>query len=123
MIRLSFCLRRHHGVSIEEFHRYWLDEHGPLVLCRAAALGIRRYVQGHALAGELAHELRKQRGTSEGFDGIADVWFDSLSAMLRAAASPEGRAALRALLADEKRFIDLASSSVFVVTEHVLVDL
>ena len=39
MIKLVFCLRRLPHLSREEFHRYWLDTHGPLVRERAPALG------------------------------------------------------------------------------------
>ncbi len=38
-----------------------------------------------------------------------------------AANSPEGRAAGRALLEDERRFIDLANSCLFYVREHEIV--
>ena len=27
MIKLVFCIRKSAGMSDEEFHRYWLDEH------------------------------------------------------------------------------------------------
>ena len=120
MIRLTFCLRRRPDVSEEEFHRYWLDAHGPLTLLQAEALGMRRYVQGHTLHGELNDMLTTQRGTLEPFDGIADVWFDGIDEMLAAASSPDGRLSLKTLLRDEATFIDLARSSVFLMEEHVL---
>ncbi|MGH7417889.1 MAG: EthD domain-containing protein, partial [Candidatus Rokuibacteriota bacterium] len=47
MIKLVFCLRRLPNLSREEFQRYWLDTHGPLVRQLAPALGVKRYVQVH----------------------------------------------------------------------------
>lgn len=49
MLRLIYCLRRRSDLSPEVFRRYWLEEHGPRVRQRMGALGIRRYVQLHAL--------------------------------------------------------------------------
>ncbi len=42
MIKLVYCLRRLPNLSREEFQRYWLETHGPLVRSRAQALRIRR---------------------------------------------------------------------------------
>ena len=47
MVKLTYCLRRKPGMSLEEFQRYWRDTHAPLVAESAEALGIRRYVQVH----------------------------------------------------------------------------
>jgi hypothetical protein len=37
MIDVVMCIRRKAEVSAEEFHRYWLEEHGERVRQRAAA--------------------------------------------------------------------------------------
>ena len=47
MIKIVFCVRRLPTLSPDEFYRYWLESHGPLVRRHAAALRIRRYTQGH----------------------------------------------------------------------------
>ena len=49
MIRLVFLLRRAPNLSLEEFHTYWRDTHGPLVASYATVVGMLRYVQVHAL--------------------------------------------------------------------------
>ena len=47
MIRLVYLLRRQPELSLDEFHRYWRDEHGPLVAFHQVRLGIVRYTQSH----------------------------------------------------------------------------
>ncbi len=62
MVKLVFCVRRKPELTREEFQRYWLDEHGPLVRSlREAQPGLRRYVQSHTIdipASELARSSR-----------------------------------------------------------------
>jgi hypothetical protein len=53
---------------------------------------------------------------------VAELWFDSLDALTAAGATPEGKAAGRRLLEDERTFIDLARSPLFVAEEHPVVD-
>jgi hypothetical protein len=92
------------------------------VLSLARALNMRRYVQLHTAAHPVNDALQKSRGAPEPYDGIAEVWFDSVEAMTAPGATPEGKAALRALREDETRFIDGARSPLWVGAEHVLVD-
>ena len=49
MIKLVFVIRRREDLPLEEFHRYWLEEHGPLARRLLEPLGARRYVQTHSL--------------------------------------------------------------------------
>jgi len=80
VIKLTYCLRRRPGISLDEFQRYWRDTHAPLVAERAETLGIRRYVQVHTsdLADVHAMLQRRNGGSPEPFDGVAELWFDSL---------------------------------------------
>ena len=121
MIRLTFCLVRAAHLSREEFQRYWLERHGPLVRSLAPALGIKRYVQTHTLTTPVNDALRRGRGGPEAYDGVAELWWDSLEAITAAGATQEGRAAGRTLLEDERRFIDLARSPVWLAQEHPIV--
>ena len=56
-------------------------------------------------------------GTVPGYDGVAELWFDSLE-QARAARGPAAREAGRTLLEDERQFIDLARSPIFFAEEH-----
>jgi uncharacterized protein (TIGR02118 family) len=121
MIQLVFCLNRRPGLSREAFLARWHDVHGPLVREHAAALGIRRYVQVHTLPPGDYARLAASRGGPVAFDGVAELWFDSLEAMRAAAATPEGRRAGRILLDDEREFIDLRTSPIWIGRPQVLV--
>jgi uncharacterized protein (TIGR02118 family) len=121
MIKLVFCLRRQPHLSREEFQRYWREHHAPLVREAAAALGARRYVQVHTLTSPVNEGLRRGRGGPEEYDGVAELWFDSLDTLAASGATPEGRAAGRRLLEDERRFIDLARSPVWIAEEYEVV--
>jgi uncharacterized protein (TIGR02118 family) len=118
MVKLVFCLVRHPEVDAAEFHRYWREEHAPLVVSHAEVLGIRRYVQAHTVSPHLNVALATTRGAPDGYDGVAELWVDSVDALVSAAASPEGAAASQELLADERRFIDHSRSPIFLTEEH-----
>jgi len=121
VIKLTFCLVRASHLTREEFQRYWLESHGPLVRSLAPVLRITRYVQSHALSTPVDDALRRGRGAPEGYDGVAELWWDSLDDLKAGGASPEGRAAGKRLLEDERRFIDLARSPLWLAEEHALV--
>ncbi len=124
MIKLTFCLRRRQDLTVEEFHRYWRDEHGPLVAERAEALGVRRYQQVHTLDQPALHQALRRRngGSPEPFDGIAEVWVDDLETFRSGAGGPEAHLAARELLEDEANFIDLFNSPMWLGEEVVFVD-
>lgn len=73
MVKLSFCLRRLPHLSREQFQDYWRNQHGPLVLRHARALGFKRYVQVHTLDTPMNAALRASREAPEEFDGMAEV--------------------------------------------------
>ena len=123
MVKLLFCARRLPHLSRAEFQRYWHENHGPLVKKYAAALGIRRYVQVHTLDHPIQEAFRQSRGGPEAYDGIAELWWDSLESVMGAATrDPKWQEASLALLEDEKRFIDLANSPLLIGTERPVVD-
>jgi uncharacterized protein (TIGR02118 family) len=123
MYKLTFCLRRRPDLTPEEFRAYWLGTHAQLVADRAGPLRLRRYVQVHTedLPGLHAAMRRRNGGSPEPFDGVAEIWVDSIDDL--AADDPDLRAAGEELLADERNFIDLPNSPMFVTREHVIVDL
>jgi len=121
MIKLTFCLVRLPSLSRQEFQKYWYDTHAPLVASVAGALGIRRYVQMHSLPAEASAGLRASRAAPAEFDGVAELWFDSLEAVAENGRRPEAQAAAAMLLEDERRFIDLPRSPLWWGQERVVV--
>lgn len=123
MIKIVFCLRRKPNLSFEEFSRYWLNDHAKLVREHGPALRIRRYTQSHTIADpRIAAAVDARGSTIEPYDGVAEVWWDSIEDIIEAGATKQGRAAGRALLQDERNFIDLANSPIFYTEEHVIID-
>jgi len=120
MIKLTFCLVRRPGLTREAFQKYWLETHGPLVASVKDVLRIRRYVQLHSLPLEASEAMRAARMGPEGFDGVAQLWWDSLEDVI-ANTSPEAAEAGRLLLEDERKFIDLERSPLWWGEEKVIV--
>ena len=122
MIKLVFCLRRKEGMTLEAFQRYWYDKHGPLVRKHGEALRIRRYVQLHTRDTAMSASLREGRGSPEGYDGVAELWWDSVEDLQDAFETPEGQAAGAELLEDERKFIDLSQSPLWIADERPVID-
>jgi len=112
MVKVAVMLKRKPGMSTAEFHRYWKDVHGPLVLGVPEFMRhFSKYVQCHAIA----EAFSDTPGAASQYDGIAEVWADSIDAVKRAFAEPRY---LERIRPDEHTFLDLANC-VFMVTEEV----
>ena len=104
MVKLVYCIRRKQGLSRDEFCRYWAEVHGPI---GARIPGLRKLVQSYAVpesGGPRPSDL----------DGMAELWFDDVSALAQARQSPEWQAST----ADEAHFIDPARCACFVSEER-----
>ncbi len=122
MIKLVFTLSRRPEMTREEFQAYWREQHAPLVSRHAEALRIRRYVQTHAQTSELATAQSAARGSeADLYDGQAELWWDSLDDIAAAVSTPTGQQAALELLEDERRFIDLERSPLWIGEEHLVV--
>lgn len=121
MIKLTFALRRRPDLTREEFQQYWRGTHAALVAERAEVLKIKRYVQVHTADYPGLHRAfqRRNDGAPQPYDGIAELWFDSMEAM--GGDDPAVRQAQAELLADERNFIDLANSPMWMAVEHEVV--
>jgi uncharacterized protein (TIGR02118 family) len=124
LIKIVFCLRRLPTLSREEFQTYWRDHHAPLVRQFGSVLHIFRYVQNHTISLADGQPALQSRGAViDEYDGVAELWWESVDRMFAAGSTPEGRAAGRALLADERKFIDLPNSPIFYAQEHAVIGL
>jgi uncharacterized protein (TIGR02118 family) len=122
MIKLVFTIRRREGMTRQEFQRYWREHHAPLVERHAETLQIRRYVQVHARDTDLDSALAALRGSQPRlYDGVAELWWESLEQLGAAFSSDAGQAAANELLEDERRFIDLPHSPLWLGQEHVVI--
>lgn len=119
MIKLTFALVRRPEFTRESFQDYWFNTHAPLVASVRDVLRIRRYVQMHSLQPEISDSLRKVRGGPEGYDGVAQLWWDSFEDMA-GSGDEAAQAAGRLLLEDERRFINLSRSPLWWGEERVI---
>jgi hypothetical protein len=119
LLKTVYVLRRRPELSLEEFQRYWLEQHGPLVRRHAATLGIQRYVQVHTRLPQTPRPPDPLRGAMlEPFDGVAELWTDPD----KATGTPEERReAGRILAEDEARFIDFSRSAIWRGEEHFMI--
>ena len=78
MIKFVYCVRKKPELSDEEFFRYWKENHGPLVKSFAETLHARKYVQSHTIETYVNDVGRQFRGTKPAYDGITEVWWDSV---------------------------------------------
>ena len=121
MIKLTFCLHRLPGLTCEAFQDYWYKTHAPLVARHAQVLRIRRYIQLHSTVTPFNDALRATRGGPEGYDGVAELWWDSFDDMLATGNSEAARVAGLELLEDERKFIDLARSPLWFGEEKSII--
>ena len=120
MVKLLFFLRRLPHLDRAEFQRYWRETHAPLVAARAEVLGIRRYVQRHAVDEPLYARMGEARGGPAPYDGVAELWWERVPPRDPAHAEA-ARRANRELLEDERRFIDLPASPILFADDHEVI--
>jgi uncharacterized protein (TIGR02118 family) len=123
MIKLTFCLTRLPGMTRPQFQDYWRDRHAPLVMAHADALGFARYVQSHTISDAARLPLAAIRGSAGlDYDGVAQFWWTDMATLAAAGATPEGQRAGELLLEDERRFIDLSRSPIFLSNDIAIAD-
>jgi uncharacterized protein (TIGR02118 family) len=106
MIKIVYCITKRPDLSDEEFFHYWKNIHGSI---GATIPRLRRLIQSHRIniPGDKY---------SPAYDGVAELWFDSVEDLLAARQSPEWQAST----ADEANFIDHTKVAYFVTEEHII---
>src|SRR5689334_22693729 len=104
----------------EACHATWLNDHGPLVASFAGPLSMAKYVQSHTIAPEINAGFQAGRGYEPPLDGITEVW---VAPRAGPPADPQAAAkAAAALVEDERRFVRMDKSRLFMTREHVIFD-
>lgn len=120
MIKLVYCLARRDDVAPEAFYLYWREKHAAKVKARQKALRATKYIQSYTVEAGLNDMLQQSRGLKPPYDGITEVWWDSVDDMKAALETSAGRQAMQELAEDEATFIDLARSRVFMTEERTV---
>ena len=108
MIKLVYCFTKKPGLTDEEFFRYWKNVHGPI---GARIPGLRKLVQSRRLT--VPGDIR-----APDYDGMAELWFDDVEALLASRQSLEWNASSK----DEANFIDHNRVAYFLSEEHIILD-
>jgi uncharacterized protein (TIGR02118 family) len=101
MIKLICFLKRKPGMTPEEFHAYWRDHHGPLVMSTKSGSHVRRYEQN-------ARPLDSYRPGDDGWDGVTEQWFDSVADFYASLREED----YKLIEEDTHRFLDVPSLQV-----------
>jgi uncharacterized protein (TIGR02118 family) len=109
MVKLIICASRRPDITREQFDKYWREQHGPLVRSVTEfSRHVRKYVQCHLAESSVPFGIP---GT---YDGVAELWFDSVDAAARAFREPKY---LEIIRADELKFVDPQRCISFVTEE------
>jgi hypothetical protein len=116
-VKFMSLLRRKSSLSSTAFSAAWQDKHADVVRSVGEVWGLfRGYVQNHIVPGTC--RLLDGSGMERPFDGIVEIWFDSLQDLERAMMSERYREVVRP---DEMTFVDLPNTRLFAT--EVCVDL
>lgn len=111
MIKVTTWFKRTPGMALDDFRRYWRQEHPKAVL---QLPGLRKYVQNHVV--DLHYRGVADGGSEPIADGVAETWWDDREALSAHRGTPE----LDALMVDEGHFIDPDHRDQFLSTEVVI---
>lgn len=106
MIKLVYCITKKPHLSDADFFRYWRNAHAQI---GARIPGLRKFVQSHRI------NVPGDKKTPD-YDGMAELWFDSIDALLSARESREWKDSTE----DEANFIDHAKVAYFVSEEYLI---
>ena len=119
MIRLVYCVSRREDVPIEDFRRFWSDEHFAGLL--------KEYNKLYKTVGSKKNLVLKvpmnaiileRQGTRKPYDGVIEMWWDSAKELVAVNDTPEADALRRKLGEYEAQFIDKSRSALF-FTEYL----
>jgi uncharacterized protein (TIGR02118 family) len=117
MIAMIACAKRKADMSLAEFNLYWIEKHAPLVRSVPEFMRhVRKYVQFHC---DPHRAQGAPFGGSVDYDGVGELWFDSLESMQKAFAEPRY---LEVIRPDEVKFLDLEKCMIFITREWVIHD-
>jgi uncharacterized protein (TIGR02118 family) len=110
MIKLSILMVRRSNLTYEQFIQHWREVHSLLFAAQLASKQyVRRYIQDHRMGGALPGT------TASNFDGIAEIWFDDISAAKAFFESGDYR---QNVIPDEEAFMDRKRCELLYTHEH-----
>ena len=122
MVKISYLMRRLPHLSLEEFQSYWSEKHPQAAPEDAfSTLGVKRYVQVLPLETDARNLVIGPRTRLvEPFDGIAELWVESIDALERDWSTEKAKEYLEIFFKDEQNFIDWSRSTILVSNETIV---
>ena len=115
MIRLIRCLRRRTDISPEQFRQFWNDpEYEEMIVQIVNATQAVSHVRNLTLQIDVNKELMEFHGTSEPYDGVVEIWWESAEALLPVINTASGAELQFRVNAFEDQFIDREASQFFI---------
>ena len=108
MIKRLTAWRARPSIDPEQALRYWRVEHASLV---TRVPGVTRYVQNHRTTGP-----EEDPTSPQPYDGLGEVWFESVDAARTAVSTAEWRAVIE----DAATFMDFEHITAIWAEEHVI---
>lgn len=112
MIKIVRFVKKRKDLTMEEFRNYWLTKHSELEKMVVEKTTVRRITASFA-TGEL------KGGKELPFDGLAEIYFDSVEDMNVFYASEIHKTGV--MRKDEVNFVEMTADPVRVVTEEFVV--
>ena len=112
MVKVVWFLKKADHLSMEEFRRWWLDGHAPMIREKLGDL-LHRYIVDIRTDHD---DLPAAAGSPCEWDGIAEEWFESEEIARRALSLPSAPETRADVMAHVSRMARM------VVTEHPIVD-
>ena len=103
MVKLIAFLKKRADITFEQFLEHWTKVHGPLAVENLP--GMKKYVQNPALRPRVGQ-----------YDGVSEVWFDTMSDLKGAFDSPQSLK----IKEDEKVFLEKVDW--MIVTENTVLE-
>jgi uncharacterized protein (TIGR02118 family) len=111
MVRLISLVKRKQGVSVEEFRKYWAEQHGPFVASTKHGSWAVKYEQYHRALDDYA------RTGGEGYDGAVVQTFRSIEEFERSLQEDD----VAAVWEDNAKFLDLEDMQVIITDDPIVV--
>lgn len=121
MIKLVQCVRKDPVLSDSEFRKRW-EEYGDKLRELADELHAARVALGTTLAIELNRRLSEERGTLPAYDGVAEISWERGSELMEATEQDEMQERIAKLRRFQESFLELETSSIFLVSEEIVHD-
>ncbi|KAI0899149.1 hypothetical protein F4806DRAFT_493649 [Annulohypoxylon nitens] len=103
LVKITFFTKKKDGLSHEEFHKYWSQEHSKVFLSNPIARrNLVKYSQFHTNSST---DLRQFGIGMLSYDGAASMWANNLEELLQVFNAEEY---LKTVVPDEERFINRA---------------